>query len=264
MKKSGFLIFVIVILFLYAFCIEPSLLFVKEYEINNQPKILSGMKIAIITDLHLGRKFITPKKLDYIVKLVNKQNPNIIFFLGDLDPLSMYEAHFSEGSAIESLSDLNAPLGKFAVLGNHDYEPENIAKDILNKSNFIILEDEVFNLKYKGEVIQIIGLKDLWWGGDIFNIKYNNSLTTILLSHNPDIFPKVKNFADLTLAGHTHGGEVSISLIGPLYVPSKYHQKYAKGIITENNHTLFVSSGIGTLSQFRFCNPPEISILKLF
>ena len=263
MKNFRYLILAIVFIFIYAFCIEPNLLLVKEYEIKNQPQILNGLKIAIIADLHLGRKFITPQKLNYIVKLVNKQNPDIIVFLGDLDPQSMYEARISEQSVINSLITLNAPLGKFAVLGNHDYEPEDVAKDILIKSNFTILEDDVFHLKYKDDIIQIIGLKDLWWGSDIYNVNYNKSFTTILLSHDPDIFPKVKSFVNLTLAGHTHGGEVSIPFIGPLYVPSRYHRKYAKGIITEDNHTLFVSSGIGTLSQFRFCNPPEVSILKL-
>jgi len=87
---------------------------------------------------------------------------------------------------------------------------------------------------------------------------------TIVLSHNPDIFPQIPNNISLTLSGHTHGGEIYIPVLGSPTVPSVFNQRYRKGYVVENNKNLYVSGGVGTLSRIRFCNSPEISILKLY
>jgi predicted MPP superfamily phosphohydrolase len=86
----------------------------------------------------------------------------------------------------------------------------------------------------------------------------------LLMTHNPDVFPHIPGSVNLTLAGHTHGGQVSLPLLGPLVVPSHYHAKYARGLIIEDGRTLFVSTGIGTsVFPIRFGVPPEISVLTL-
>ena len=86
----------------------------------------------------------------------------------------------------------------------------------------------------------------------------------ILLSHTPDVFPEVDERIELTLAGHTHGGQVIIPFYGPIYVPSKYGKKYSKGYFEEGNKKMFVTGGIGTsVFPIRFNNFPEIIILNI-
>ena len=92
----------------------------------------------------------------------------------------------------------------------------------------------------------------------------NINQPTIVLSHNPDIFPQIPQNTSLTLCGHTHGGEIFIPYLGSPFVPSKYHQRYRKGYIVENNKHLYVSGGIATLSKFRFCNPPEVIFINMY
>ena len=72
----------------------------------------------------------------------------------------------------------------------------------------------------------------------------------ILITHNPDIFPKVPPRVSLTLAGHTHGGQVNLPVVGRLVLPSKYGQRYAMGHIVEGGRHLFVGGGIGTSGSF--------------
>jgi hypothetical protein len=86
----------------------------------------------------------------------------------------------------------------------------------------------------------------------------------LLLTHNPDVFPDVPARVALTLAGHTHGGQVALPFVGRPILPSRYGQRYAYGLVVEEGRALFVSPGIGTsLLPVRFRVPPEISIVTL-
>ena len=93
-------------------------------------------------------------------------------------------------------------------------------------------------------------------------LKQNNK-NTILLSHTPDIFPKVPNTVMLTLAGHTHGGQIVFPGTEPLLVPSAYGKKYAYGLISENNKSMFISKGLGSsILPLRFNCKPEIVVIE--
>ena len=86
----------------------------------------------------------------------------------------------------------------------------------------------------------------------------------LCFTHSPDVFPRLAGRCALTIAGHTHGGQVKLPLVGRLVVPSRYYRRYAAGLIREGSATLFVSTGIGTsLMPIRFGVPPEISFLTL-
>jgi predicted MPP superfamily phosphohydrolase len=85
-----------------------------------------------------------------------------------------------------------------------------------------------------------------------------------VLTHNPDIFPQMPSRVSLTLAGHTHGGQVNLPLLGRLVVPSKFKQRYAYGLVEENGKKLFVTEGIGTsIIPVRFRSAPEIALLTI-
>jgi predicted MPP superfamily phosphohydrolase len=94
--------------------------------------------------------------------------------------------------------------------------------------------------------------------------RVNNGAPIIALTHNPDIFPSIPARVALTIAGHTHGGQVAFPIIGRLIVPSDYGQRYAIGHIVEGSKHLFVTSGVGTsIFPVRFRVPPEISLLTI-
>ncbi|KAF0248371.1 MAG: phosphohydrolase [bacterium] len=85
-----------------------------------------------------------------------------------------------------------------------------------------------------------------------------------MLTHSPDVFPQIPERVSLTLAGHTHGGQVKLPLLGRPIVPSAFGERYAIGHIVENNQHLFVGSGVGTsIIPVRFCVPPEVVILRI-
>ena len=262
--KNIFVLFFIILLFIYSSFIEPNLLIYKNQNIytQNWDKNLDGFKIAVISDLHIGTGNIDCNKIDKITERVNNERPDLIVLLGDFDAKYIEYSKISEQDISDSLSKLKAKYGVYAILGNHDYEPPYIVNRILENSNIQLLENES---EYLSCGIRIVGLKDLWhYSLNPKTIIGNINLPTIVLSHNPDIFPQIPQNTSLTLSGHTHGGEIYIPYLGSPFVPSKYHQRYRKGYVVENNKHLYVSGGIATLSKFRFCNPPEVIFIKLY
>jgi predicted MPP superfamily phosphohydrolase len=115
--------------------------------------------------------------------------------------------------------------------------------------------------------VWVAGVGDLWTR----DVDFGSALRAVpegepvvLLTHNPDVFPGVPARVALTLAGHTHGGQVALPLVGRPIVPSKYGQRYAYGLVIEEGRALFVSPGIGTsIIPVRFRVPPEISMVTL-
>ena len=252
---------------LFAYNIEPYKLVVNSSDlfIPNWNEKLNGLKVGIVSDLHIGSKNVDLKDLELIVEKINNQNPDVIFLLGDFDSRLIANSNISKKEISKFLNQFNAKYGIYAILGNHDYEPSNVIKPILNNTKIKLLEDESIFLSHNNVKIRICGTKD-WWHYDVDTKKLLGVINepTILLSHNPDIFPEVPSKVALTLCGHTHGGEVSFPILGSPFVPSVYSNKYSKGHIIENNKHMFVTSGIGTLSRFRLFNPPEIVILNLY
>lgn len=265
MKK--FIIFLILIpILLYARFIEPARLTTIEKVLTPSAvsENLAGLKMVIVSDLHIGCKFVSQEKLKKIVNLINNQNPDLIFLLGDFDSELISASKISEKEIANILGNLKAKIGCYAVLGNHDYSNPDMIRRILAKSKIKLLEDSSDLIEYNSKKIRIIGLKDLWHSG--YNrdfVKSFNEENIILLSHNPDIFPELPNNIDLTFSGHTHGGEIRFPFLGAIFIPSKYNQKYGKGFVVENNKNLYVTSGVGTLSRLRFFNPPEVVVISL-
>lgn len=262
---------------IYGFFIEPDRLVVREetIQIKGWPAGASGLKIAVLSDLHVGSPYIDAAKVQLVVSKVNAAQPDLIVLLGDFVAADSDKKTSVRGGTIvepeiiaENLKGLRAPLGVFAVLGNHDwwYDGERV-KIALESAGIRVLENDVARIERNGQGIWLAGLGDLWEGQpDIEGTlrKMTDASPVIALTHNPDLFPRLPASVPLMVAGHTHGGQVNLPLLGALKVPSKFGQRYAAGHIVENSHHLFVTTGIGTsIIPVRFRVPPEIVMLTI-
>ncbi len=252
---------------------------------DNLPKAFDGLKIVQISDLHLGSFKENYGPIKEAVTMINALEPDYIFFTGDLVNESPEEAE----PWIEIIRGLKAKRDKFSILGNHDYgwgrisEEEKIKNskgvaEINKRMGFKILLNEHQILEHAGEKIGLIGVEN--WGyseRNWFPLKgdYKKSVEgmedvpfKILLSHDPshwDHHILGKEDVDLTLSGHTHGGQLGISIPGLLEISAAklFYNRYA-GLYTEGKQHLYVNRGMGFLIfPGRVGMPPEITVHEL-
>jgi uncharacterized protein len=166
------------------------------------------------------------------------------------------------------LAELAAPFGVFAVLGNHDWWLDGPrVRQAFETSRIPVLENRAVELRRGDCTFWLVGIGDFWEGrpdieGTLASVP--PEAPVLLLTHNPDIFPDVPDRVALTVAGHTHGGQVRVPLVGRPIVPSAYGERFAIGTVVEGGRQLFVTPGVGTsILPVRFLVPPEISLLTL-
>ena len=255
----------------WAFFIEPNRL-ITRYEtlqIDQWPSQMSGLKIAVLSDIHAGSAFIDEAKLRLIVDRTNQLQPDLILIAGDFITGNGRMSHRIEPEVFAPiLKDLRAPFGVYAVLGNHDwwYNPEKVAT-VLQANGITMLDNEFTRIDSRGGPFFLVGLADLWEGPQRIQETINQipaGSPVVALTHNPDIFPQLPQRVTLLIAGHTHGGQVRFPLIGSVVQSSRYGERYVAGHVLENGHHLFVTTGIGTsIAPVRFGVPPEIVLLTL-
>ncbi len=267
----GAIIFLLGVLVFWAFLIEPNRLVVGQQtiQIDNWPQPLNGLRIAVLADIHAGAPFIDQRKLRLIVQRTNELHPDLIVILGDYMTGNGWVRRTMEPEAFGPiLKDLNAPLGVYSVLGNHDwwYNGRKV-RTALEQNGIKVLENEVAQLNARGTSLWLVGLADLWTRAQNVEETINKvpeGVAVIALTHNPDIFPQVPQRVPLLLAGHTHGGQVRLPWIGSVVHSSRVGERYEVGHVFENSHHLFVTTGIGTsILPVRFGVPPEIVLLTV-
>jgi predicted MPP superfamily phosphohydrolase len=255
----------------WGFFIEPNRLVLRHevIAIDRWPSGLSGLKIAVLSDLHIGSAFIDNDKVRLIVERTNQLQPDLIVILGDYITSDGRTSHRVEPEVFAPLlKDLHAPFGVYSVLGNHDwwYNGYKVRRD-LEANGIKILENEVVRLDVRGTPLWLAGLADLWTRVQRVEqtiAQVPDGETVIALTHNPDIFPQLPQRVPLMLAGHTHGGQVRFPLIGSVVEASRFGERYEVGHVFENGHHLFVTTGIGTsIVPVRFGVPPEIVLLEV-
>ena len=255
----------------WGFLIEPGRLVVRRQtiQIDNWPQPLDGLRIAVLSDIHVDDWFITEKKLRSIVQRTNQLQPDLIVILGDFTSGDGWVTSRVEPETFGAvLKDLRAPLGVYAVLGNHDWWFGGIkVRRGLEGNGIKVLENEVAVVNARGTSVWLVGFADLWTRPQRINdavAPVPEGQPLIGLTHNPDIFPRVPQRVRLLLAGHTHGGQVRFPIIGPVIESSEYGDRWVRGHVFEDNHHLFVTTGIGTsIIPVRFGLPPEIVLLTL-
>lgn len=268
MRKT--LLIIILILLIWSFFIEPNMLVINEQ--NIRITALDKIKIICVGDFHV--KPYQKYRLKYVVKQINEQHPDLILFVGDF--VSGHDP--KQSMSIENIAKefiiLRPKYGIYTVLGNHDWwqNGENITK-VLEKNGITVLANENKFINIECKKLYIAGVEDYTTRAiDIVSTLKEAKSPTILLTHNPDIFPfitnknnfKITKKADLVLAGHTHGGQVRIPFLGALIVPSNYKNKYAEGLVNENGRKMFVTKGVGTsILPVRFNCVPEIVVINI-
>ena len=256
---------------LWAFVIEPSRLVLRETRITlpSWPPNFKGLRVAVFSDLHAGSPFITTDKIQQVVEMTNAARPDLILMPGDFVDGGVPGGKFLEPEVMASvLKGLRARFGVFATLGNHDwwYNGQRVKKSLEN-AGITVLENDAAMIERDGAVIWVVGIGDKWEGKpDIASAlaRVGADAPIVALTHNPDIFPSIPARVALTIAGHTHGGQVALPIIGRPIVPSDFGERYAAGHIIEGSKHLFVTTGVGTsILPVRFRVPPEISLLTI-
>ena len=255
--------------FFWGILIEPNRLVTRQetIAINTWPKDFDGVKIAVLSDLHVGSWGVDDEKLRLIIRRTNDLQPDMIVILGDyMSSNGTFRKRVEPEVFGPVLRDLRAPLGVYSVLGNHDWwwDAPRVQRG-LETNGIKVLDDDVQEVTFRGKSLWVAGLADLWTRPQRIEqtiAKIPADATVIALTHNPDIFPRVPQRVQLLLAGHTHGAQISFPFIGPIVEPSTYGFKW--GHFFQNNHHLFVTTGIGnSIIPIRFGVPPEMVLLTV-
>ncbi len=227
------------------------------------------IRVAVLTDLHVGSPFNGIDKLTRIIELTERERPQLILLAGDFVIQGVVGGRFTSPEDIAiGLRGLRAPLGVWAVLGNHDWwlDAPRVQR-ALESAGIRVLDDAAVAMRSGECAFSLVGISDFTEGRhdvDRALAAVAETDPVLAFTHNPDVFPDMPSRVNLTIAGHTHGGQVFIPVIGRPVIPSRYGQRYAIGHVVENGRHLFVSSGLGTsIIPVRFRVPPEISLLKL-
>jgi uncharacterized protein len=260
----------IVALGLDAFWLEPASLTIVEERIAIDSIARGSVRVAILTDLHVGSPFNGIERLRALVARTNAARPDVVCVLGDLVIQGVIGGHPAPPEAIAAeLTALRAPSGVFAVLGNHDgWLDHDRVQRALEDARIRVIEESSAPVHTPAGPIWLAGISDWWTGRHDITAALagvaDDGRPVILMTHNPDVFPQVPSRVSLTLAGHTHGGQVRLPLLGAPIVPSQFGARYAAGHIVEAGRHLYVATGVGTsILPVRFRVPPAVVVLTL-
>lgn len=265
---------IIVFTIIYARYIGTFGLVTKEYMIKDENILesMNGLKIVHFSDLHYNRA-ININKVDDIVSEINLINPDIVVFTGDLIDKDVTLGNSDINDLITSFKKINAKYGKYAIMGNHDYDKnkdkfmkifENSNFTILNNSYDIIYSSNMENIFIGG--IGSISYSDADISKTLDYLKENTDIDyKIILIHEPDIVDSIVDDyqVNLILAGHSHNGQVRLPIIGAIYTPP-YAKKYYDNYYMVDDTVLYISSGIGVSSyNYRLFNRPSINFYRI-
>ena len=237
------------------------------------PRAFEGFRICQLSDIHIG-PFMPAEEIRKYVAIANAQKAEMIVLTGDFvtfDP-STQEA------VVDAFRGLHAPFGVYGCLGNHDAwtKVEDSITALFQQIGVRMLRGVNVPIATQGESFNLIGVdfqsprrfgpspavKHLL--GNIEGL-IDRDLVNILLSHNPDTFDRAAELGiDLSLAGHTHGGQAALEFISPEIAPSRLVTPYVSGLFQKPGGQLYVNRGIGTIFiPIRVGAPPEITVYKL-
>jgi uncharacterized protein len=263
----------------YAGAVEPGWrLDVTTYDLtpHGWPRELA-LKIAVIADPHAAEPYMSAARIEEIVAATNALAPDLVVLLGDYEANHPFVTRFVPPQVWAGLwATCRAPLGVRAILGNHDWW-FHVARTraALRAAGIPVMENDAIRLVHRGRPFWLLGLGDqiahkrapgVFQGVDDLPgtlAKVTDDAPVILLAHEPDIFVAVPDHVALTLAGHTHGGQIRLFGYSPV-VPSRYGNRFAYGHVVEGGRHMIVSGGLGcSMVPVRLGMPPEIVLVRL-
>ena len=278
----------------YAFSIEPGFrLATARYKLRPQgwPEGMR-LRIACISDIHASEPQMGLSRIADVVRRINELKPDIILLLGDYGVgQTIYARPVPTPDVARVLKELDAPLGKFAILGNHDYWGSSLRgwpytekkvndtaqkyRDMLAAADIRLMENDVARLSIGGHAFWLMGTGSMialplaprrfrsFALLDDQLAKLTDDAPAILMAHEPELFVKVPRRVGLTLSGHTHGGQVRLFGYSPI-TPSDHGNRYAYGHVVEDGRNLIISGGLGTsIMPVRFGVPPEVVLVEI-
>ena len=272
----------------YAGGIEPGLrLDVTSYRVTppGWPPDLE-LKCGIIADIHACEPWMSVDRIREIVAVTNALAPDVTLLLGDFNAGHKYVTGpvFAPQWG-EVLEGLKAPLGSYAILGNHDWwhgalpsmraDGAESVRRALQHAGIQVLENRSVAIDHGGRKFWLAGLADQMavrvgrhshgyddLGGTLAQV--SDDAPVILLAHEPYIFDDVPKRVSLTLCGHTHGGQVNLPILSPWYERHRIGTTHIYGHIVEGGRHMIISAGLGTsIAPIRFMRPPEIVLVTL-
>ncbi|MFC1638926.1 metallophosphoesterase [Patescibacteria group bacterium] len=256
----GAALFVVWAVVVYGSFVEPRFLTVERQQ------LLFGegqrhLRVALVADTHLGRY----RHDDWVRRLVGELNeiePDVVLLLGDI---------VDSERGLKSLQPLDAvrsTYGTYAVLGNSDYHAGAVdVRHEIERWRVEVLTNESVALGDSG--VRLVGIDDLWFGTPRYGRAFaevEDDEMVILAAHNPDAAGRGEYYgADLLVAGHTHGGQIRLPLIGPVpELPTELGRQYDRGLFDYGQMKLYITSGAGESGpRARFLEPPEIAVLEI-
>ena len=245
-----------------------------EIALRNLPAAFDGTTVALVADTHHGPKMNPLDYIEHVVEMTNALRPDIVALGGDYVerhrhymPGTSHRRYVVPGVAV--LGKLRAPMGRFAVLGNHDYlvDPA-LTRRALADHGLMDLTNTGVWLERGGARLRFGGVDDCEKGKPLLPPALGDMTAqdaAVVLTHNPDYVQYIRDpRVDLVLSGHTHGGQVVLPVVGALVTASQFGQKYVQGLRQGPSARVFVTRGVGTTGMpIRFGCPPEVALITL-
>lgn len=259
----------------YAYHVEPTWLTVNRIElpIRGLPRAFAGLRVAQLSDFHFG-PHIPPGYLEGTIERTAAEKPDVVALTGDY--IDRGPNHVREAAKL--FRHLKAPLGVFAVLGNHDFavhtargkrkhpELDRAVADALGSEGVTMLRNYGVRIERNGAALHVAGVDDLWSGASNLDAAFDGTcpqMPRVLLAHNPQTVEQLGSHrADVILSGHTHGGQINWPGLGRLLLRNKA-RRWAAGLYTLPAGHLYVNTGVGFGWRFRFGVRPELAIFTL-
>lgn len=253
----------------WGFLVEPLQLKTRHHTVNIENWDKAPLKVVFLADIHFAGEHVSAEQVSKIVERVNAREPDLILIGGDF-----IDGHVARGEtskrfdrvvdeSFKRIAGLKAPFGVVAVIGNHDvwYNAEFVEQKLI-EAGMQVLKNSHLDL---GEGLCVVGYADDMTQTPLREAANGcaDSPVVISLMHSPDTFSLLDR-SDLALAGHTHGGQINLPLVGRRVTSTHLGEPYAYGLKDYDGIPVYVTSGIGTsVLPARFRSPPEIAVLTL-
>lgn len=230
-------------------------LLTRTVHLPGLPESCAGLSLVQFSDLHFTGT-VDRRYFDRVIDLAIEMQPDLVVCTGDLlDNMDLLDW------LPETLGRIDAPLGRFFILGNHDWHlrPEEI-RQAMQACGWRDIAGRCESFEHRGATVEIGGTEQPWLGGPPQFASHEETRLRLLLSHTPDNLGWARdNAVDLMLAGHNHGGQVCLPLIGPVYSPSRYGCRFAAGTFFCNPTLLVVTRGLSGRHPLRWLCRPELT-----